>query len=616
MSQQQLPENSPETQADGTPVRRSPRLRELAQRMQTTVDKSLLSMSSIADQFYDEDFELLDSLEDPIAFKAVHDPDTLYMHQALKQHDSDKFIDAMVKEIRDHEVRFHWRVVKRSTVPSDQKVLPSVWAMKRKRRILSGEVYKWKARLNVHGGKQELGINYWQTYSPVVDWATIRLFLILSIINQWISIQIDFVLAFPQAPIECKMYMEIPQGFEIIGASKGEYVLLLLKNLYGQKQAGRVWFEYLKQGLIKVGFEQSNQNECVFVKQGVILIIYVDDGILFGYDKALLLDVVKRLQQEGYDIEEMGDVCDYIGVKVDKLPDGRIKLSQPQLITQILTDLGFQEHTKSKEIPALSSKPIHRDPDGDPFEEKWEYPSIIGKLNYLEKSTRGDLSYAVHQCARFTSEPKKSHANAVRQIGRYLIGTKDKGIILTPNQKSFECYADAGFSGDWVKELAPYDISTARSRSGYVLTYAGCAISWFSKLQTEIALSTCEAEYISLSTALKEVIYLMDFIQELHDFGIPIINEPATVKNKGFKMPKVFCEAFEDNSAALEMALVPKMRPRTRHINLKYHHFRLHVRDGKIKVYAIDTKNQLADIFTKALPKVDFIRHRKILLGW
>ena len=93
--------------------------------------------------------------------------------------------------------------------------------MKRKRRILSGEVYKWKARLNVHGGKQELGINYWQTYSPVVDWATIRLFLILSIINQWIWIQIDFVLAFPQAPIECKMYMEIPQGFEIIGASKG-----------------------------------------------------------------------------------------------------------------------------------------------------------------------------------------------------------------------------------------------------------------------------------------------------------------------------------------------------------------------------------------------------------
>ena len=209
-------------------------------------------------------------MKDPIAFKASSDPDTLYLHQALKQKDRNKFIEAMVKEVHDHESRYHWRVIKRTMIPDGHKVLPAVWAMRRKCCIQTKEVYKWKARLNIHGGKQEHGVNYWETYSPVVNWAAIRLCMILSIINNWISVQIDFVLAFPQAPIECKMYMEVPHGFEVEGAAPGEYVLLLLKNLYGQKQAGQVRFEHLRDGLNDIGFRQSKLNKCVFIKQCLI----------------------------------------------------------------------------------------------------------------------------------------------------------------------------------------------------------------------------------------------------------------------------------------------------------------------------------------------------------
>ena len=182
-----------------------------------------------------------------LAFAASADPDTMYLHQALKEPDKVQWIEAMKQEIQAHVDNNHWEMVPRRNVPEGVPVLPAVWAMKRKRRIATREVYKWKARLNLDGSKQVKGVNYQDTYAPVASWSTIRMVLTTSILKSWPTKQIDFVMAYTQAEVENEnMFMKIPKGFDLTDeAQTDEWVLRLKKNLYGQKQAGRVWNKHL-----------------------------------------------------------------------------------------------------------------------------------------------------------------------------------------------------------------------------------------------------------------------------------------------------------------------------------------------------------------------------------
>jgi hypothetical protein len=566
--------------------------------------------------YHDEAYAMQDEMQDPISFAASNNPDIMSLNEAMAAPDKEEFRKAMHTEVDSHVDNDHWELMKRADLPANTEVLPSVWAFRRKRRIATQEVYKWKARLNLHGGRQTKDVNYWETYSPVVGWSTIRMFLILMLINGWSSKQVDFVLAYPQADIECEMYMEVPQGFNVDGARR-DYCLKLRKNLYGQKQAGRVWNQYLHDGLLARGFTQSSVDMCVYYRKSVMLMIYVDDGIFIGpkqqdIDEAydLLATVYTDSnggQHRAYRMTDEGDLADYLGVRIDRLPNGLIKLSQPHLIQQILTDLGMNGSTKPQSTPAAQSIKLNRDLTGQPATDDWHYRSVVGKLNFLEKSTRADISYAVHQCARFSADPKESHATALKRIGRYLAGTKDKGLILNPKDHSFECFVDADFVGNWDRVNADVDPSTAKSRTGYVITYGGCPMVWASKLQREVALSTTEAEYNALSESLREVIQLMQLLEETKQ-----TLKWATTK----KPPLVHCKVFEDNSGALEMGRLPKMRPRTKHICVRMHHFREHVRQGRISLHKIPSRLQLADIATKPQPVALFQEQRESLLQW
>ena len=305
--------------------------------------------------------------------------------------------------------------------------------------------------------------------------------------------------------------------------------------------------------------------------------------------------------------QDQGAITDYLGVKVEPTPDGKIKLYQPQLIDDIIAQVGFNDRTKAKATPAPSSTILNRDLDGQPFEEKWEYRSVVGKLNFLEKSTRPDIAYATHQVARFSAEPRKSHADAIKHLVRYLVGTKREGIIFDPNQSaSFETYVDADFSGNWDRSSAHYDPSTARSRSGHVVTFAGVPIIWYSKLQGEIAQSSTESEYISLSEAAKSTICLMNLLEEAIARGIPIKMKPADVH----------CKLFEDNSGAYEMATTPKFRPRTKHLNVRYHFFRSYVESGKLNVVPVASDDNISDMLTKPTVKELFLKFRYRLIGF
>ncbi len=236
-----------------------------------------------------------------LAYAASADPDTMYYHEAMREPDSAEFIKAMDKEVQSHTENHVWELVPRSSVPPATKILPAVWAMKRKRRIATREVYKWKARLNIDGSKQEEGVNYWETFSPVASWAAIRMVLITTLIHAWYTKQIDFVLAYTQADVECELYMAIPKGFEVEGDAQ-DYVLKLKKNLFGQKQAGRYWNQHLVDKLKEVGFIPSEIDECLFYKGKSVFVLYTDDSILAGPDLQELDDIVQEMKAVGLNL--------------------------------------------------------------------------------------------------------------------------------------------------------------------------------------------------------------------------------------------------------------------------------------------------------------------------
>jgi transposase InsO family protein len=225
-----------------------------------------------------------------LTYKASTDPDTMYYHQAMREPDKDKFKEAIRKECEDHFRESNYKLVEISKVPKDAPLLSSVWKMKRKRKPSTGEISKYKARMNVNGKEQVKGVHYDETYAPVVGWATIRFFMSLAIVNNWSTRQLDFLLAYTQADIERDLYMKIPSGLVVNGKTLDEqerkrYALQLEKNLYGQKQAGRVWYLHLKKNLEKIGFKASKYDECRFYYGTTIFILYTDDTILMGPDQ-------------------------------------------------------------------------------------------------------------------------------------------------------------------------------------------------------------------------------------------------------------------------------------------------------------------------------------------
>ena len=208
---------------------------------------------------------------------------------------------------------------------------------------------------------------------------------------------------------------------------------------------------------------------------------------------------------------------------------------------------------------------------------------------------------------------KQSHGDTVRHLCQYLKATRDKGIICNPaNDKSYECWVDANFAGGFDCKIMGTDPTTSKSRSGWAITYAGCPVTWASKLQTLTALSTTEAEYIALSTACRELIPMLELMKEMRSYHIK--SHLAT--------PKIHCKVFKDNHGALEMACTPKLRPHTKHINNAYPHFHEYTQPSSdstkptIEIVSVSTDEQLGDMLTKPLPAPAFIKLCKTLLGW
>ena len=532
--------------------------------------------------------------------------ETYTFKDAMLQDDASDFIKAMIKEISDHESNNHWTMMSRSSMPSNAKTILSIWSFKRKRSP-AGELLKHKARLCAHGGMQKWGENYWETYSPTVSWLSVRALLAVGIIHDLSTSTVDFTLAFPQVDLDIDVFMELPIGCVGPNGDRKGYVLKLNKSLYGLKQASHNWFNYLGEALSNRGFIQSQVDKCVWFKEGIVLLQYVDDLLIVGINDEIVANFKKILAEgkENFIFTDGGPLESYLGVEVSKNNNGSFELKQSFLIEKIIkTIIGEDDILHETNVPAAKEL-LHKDPDGLERKHEFNYRQAVGMLTYLQGTTRPDIAMAVHQCARFSSNPKRSHEKAIIKILRYLKGTKDKGIFLCPEtKKGIECYVDASFASGWRPDHAN-DASNVLSRTGYIIYYAGCPIHWCSKMQSEIALSTAESEYIALSQAMRETIPFMRFMTEL-DIIFPIY----------LPKPKLYCKIFEDNEACISMATSIKFTPRTKHLALKYHHFRSWVSKGLLEVVHVPTTQQLADTLTKPLDHQLFKKFRYEISGW
>ena len=521
-------------------------------------------------------------------------------HQAMNGPLKDGYWNAMETEIDTLTEKGSWVVLDRQP---GMNVLPSTWAFKCK-RFPDGSVRKLKARFCVRGDKQKEGIDYFETYAPVVSWQTIRMLLILSIKLRLKSKQVDYTAAFVQSEIQEEVYVELPKGFP----QKGNKVLKLQRCLYGLRQAPRNWFLHLKERLAKCHLVQSKSDPCLFVGKDVICLVWVDDCLFFSPKEEYIDKLLKDLKEKcSLDLNVEDDVAGFLGVNIDRREDGSIELTQSGLTQRIITALGLESTSNTAATPS-ETKALGSDPEGASCQESFSYASVVGMLMYLSNTTRPDLSFAVHQCARFTHSPKRSHEVALKRIGRYLIGTADKGMILKPNTDlNIDCFVDADFAGLWGSEPPDSPISV-KSRSGYVIMVGGCPVIWASKMQETTALSTMQAEYVALSTAMRDLLPFKALMLEIAtSIGLPH-EDIAKIKTK----------VYEDNNGALILAnLEPgRQTSRSKHFAIKFHWFREELEPNGIEILKIESKDQIADILTKGVTKDLFQGLRKMLLGW
>jgi hypothetical protein len=355
-----------------------------------------------------------------------------------------------------------------------------------------------------------------ETYAPVVAWPTVRIFLVLSLLLSWTIKALDFANAFVQAKLDHDVFAYLPRGYySMLTTKEGDRACLKLrKSLYGLTCAPRLWFIHLERALNELEFKKSSYDKCLLFRPGMLLVCFVDDCGLAVDDPSKVNWFVDELRKKGFELEVEGDFTAFLGVAFDKSVDGSIHIHQSGLIDKIIVASKLEDANPNW-TPAAPAA-IGSDKEGTPYDhEPWQYSSIVGMLIYLTTNTRPDIGYAVSQVARYNKDPKQTHATAVKKIIRHLKRTRDKGMIVKFTGKlDLVCYVDADFAGLFGYE-DPRDINSARSRCGYIILLGGIPVVWKSTLMTAICLSTLEAEYQALSTAMKQLIGFKLLIEEL-----------------------------------------------------------------------------------------------------
>lgn len=498
--------------------------------------------------------------------KEINTPESY--QDAVESRERASWAKAMDSEINSLKENGTWELV---NLPGNAKALPCKWVYRVKTNP-DGSIDKFKARLVIKGFKQIHGVDYNQTFSPVAKTQTIRSILGIAAIEQMHLAQFDVSTAFLYGELEEVIYMKQPEGFDD-GSGR---VCLLKKSLYGLKQAPRCWHKRFGNFLLKLGFTVSEADPCLFIRDKgnskLILVLYVDDGLLAAKDLSDLSRFIEELKAEFKITTKEADY--FLGLQIEA-KDDYIKISQEAYAKRILERFNM---ANCKAVATPMTRGTETNEKGKADEgRKFPYRQAVGALMYLMLGTRPDLAYSVGYLSRTLENPQEEDVIRLKRVFRYIAGTLSKSITFERDSEAkLECYSDADFGGC---------VKSGRSTTGVVIMYAGGAISWLSQRQSMVATSTTEAEIVAANEAAKEIIWLSRLFE-----GISKLKEIPVLQ--------------VDNSAAVRLAQNPEFHRRTKHIAMKHFFVREKILEGLLQIQQISTEDQVADIMTKPLERV------------
>jgi hypothetical protein len=356
--------------------------------------------------------------------------------------------------------------------------------------------------------------------------------------------------------------------------------------LYGLKQAPRAWHDKIAEFFVTIGFRMSNANHSLYVRKSdegiVVITIYVDD-LIVGGDNEKEVEHVKRLLKQKFDMKDLGELKLFLGIEVIKTAEG-IWLSQRQYALDMLSKYGMGG-CKPISVPLNQNGKLSADV-GEVLEDATMYRKIVGSLIYMT-ITRPDLNYTVGLESQYMQVPRKPHLDGVRHTLRYVSATTDYGLFY---EASTELQVHGYVDVDWAGS-----ISDKRSTSGFMFSFGSADVTWSSKKQPTVALSSTEAEYKGAAMAACEVAWLRKL---LGDLGLHVDRQVV-----------IYC----DNLSSIQLARNPVFHARTKHIEVHYHFIRDKVLAGEIDLIYVNTEDQVAHIFTKVLGAKKHCRFRSML---
>lgn len=532
----------------------------------------------------------------------MHTPMT--ERQARSSPNAESWIQGMIEEMRSLGENDTFELIER---PEGIMVLGHKWVYKMKTNE-SGEVTRFKCRYTALGNRQREYIDYDETFAPVVRSSSLKTLLAVAAARNLIVHQMDVDTAFLYGvmPPDPTIYMEVPEGYPIPEHLLGKENLVgrVKKGIYGLKQSPKLWNDTVNTFMISLGFTRFTADLCLYkrgsAESGLFVAIYVDDLIIAGATLPTINEFKDELKSR-FKMKDLGPIHYCLGMEVHQdLIEGTITLTQNGYIESVLRRFGLLE-ANPKPTPMVANLILELDGTEMTFDSKsdFDYPSAIGSLLYLAGCTRPDITFAVHRLSRSLNSHRAAHHKAAIHVMRYLKGCSNIGLIYRRRDiLQLFGYSDA----DWAAET-----NGRRSVTGYLFNLGDSPISWNSKMQTTVAHSSTEAEYLAMGATAKEALYLERLLSE---FGVLLEVHKISTKDledsSGVKL-----KLFGDNQGALAMVTSTKLNHKTtKWYFMREHFIRDLVESGALTVGYCDTDSMPADMLTKALTLIPQRRHR------